>query len=186
MIRSLIFVLIMIFVWLLNNSVQEAPNENIQVTKILGTEEVPDYYSETLQLQQFNEHGDLQSIIKTARLMHYPDQQQALLESPELVMYGRDGDVWKVTSATGKIADNSRDLTLNNDVLLRMFNKENQQKIIIKTADMHYNAIEQVLWTDNEIIAETDNGNFVSTGLQILLKTEQILLMDKVKIHYEL
>ncbi len=183
--RSLTFLLIIGIIWFINYHFNQSPTEEILVTKILGTKDIPDYYSERLQLRQFNERGDLQSIIKSARLLHFPDQQQALLESPELVMYGIDGGTWNVTSSTGKIVDSSRNLTLKDDVTLRLFDKDNLQKIMIKTTNIHYNVMQQILWTKSEIFAESASGNFVSTGLEIQLKTEHVFLKDQVKIHYD-
>ncbi len=156
------------------------------VTSILGIDDVPDYYSEGLQLRQFNENGKLQSLIKTTRLLHYPDQQEALLQSPELLMFGVAGDIWKVTSSEGKVSDSSRNFTLYKDVILSLLNKDMQQKVIIKTTELHYNVSDQTLWTDAEVEARSANGNFVSRGLQINIKSEQIILKDKVRMHYDI
>jgi len=123
MIRSLLIVLVLFLVWFVNNSFNDVPNENNQVTEILGLDGVPDYYSENFKLQQFNEQGVMQSVINTDRLLHYPDQQQAFLESPEITLYGTEGDIWKITSVTGSITDNNSNVTLTDDVVLLLHSK---------------------------------------------------------------
>ena len=186
MIRSLLIVLVLFLVWFVNNFFNEVPNENNQVTEILGLDGVPDYYSETFKLQQFNEQGVMQSVINTDRLLHYPDQQQAFLESPEIIMYGTEGDVWEITSVTGSITDNNGNVTLTDDVVLLLHSKANQQKIVIKTDSLNYDVSEQILWTDSDVFAETKQGTFNTKGLKILIQTEHIFLKEKVRIHYGL
>ena len=186
LIRSLLIVLVLFLIWFVNNSFNEVPNEDNLVTDILGLDGVPDYYSETLKFQQFNEKGVLQSVINTDRLLHYPDQQQAFLESPEIILYGTEGDTWEVTSGKGSIADNNSKMTLTEDVLLRLLNKAKQQKVVIKTDSLNYNVSEQTLWTDSDVFAETKQGSFNAKGLKILIKSEHIFLKEKVRIHYGL
>jgi len=96
------------------------------------------------------------------------------------------GDIWKVTSSEGKVSDSSRNFTLYKDVILSLLNKDMQQKVIIKTTELHYNVSDQTLWTDAEVEARSANGNFVSRGLQINIKSEQIILKDKVRMHYDI
>ncbi len=181
---SLLFILILFLVWIIHSNYQEVITNDNKVTEILGIKDVPDYYSETLKLQQFNQQGVQESVINTARLIHYPYQQQALLESPKIVMNGTEGDTWEVSSATGSIADDNNYVTLTDDVLLRQLNKAKQQTIMIKTDTLYYNVSEQILWTNSDVFAETKQGTFNAKGLKILIPTEQLFLKEKVRIHY--
>ncbi len=181
---SLLFILVILLAWIVNSNYQEVITNDNQLIKILGTKDVPDYYSETLKLQQFNEQGALESVINTARFIHYPDQQRALLDSPEIVMYGAEGNTWEVSSATGSIADDNSYLMLTDDVKLRLLNKAKQQKVIIKTETLNYDISEQILWTNSAVFAETKQGTFNGKGLKILVQTKQLFLKEKVRIHY--
>ncbi|MCP4412850.1 MAG: LPS export ABC transporter periplasmic protein LptC [Gammaproteobacteria bacterium] len=180
----MLFLLVIFLAWFVISNYQEVINNDNQLIEILGTTDVPDYYSETLKLQQFNEQGALGSVINTARLIHYPGQQRALLESPEIVMYGIEGDTWEISSVTGSIADDNSYVILTDDVLLRLLNNAKQQTAMIKTDKLNYNVSEQILWTDSDIFAETEQGTFNAKGLKILISTEHIFLKEKVRIHY--
>ena len=178
--------LVIFLIWFLNHSFQERQVKSIEVTEILGNEKKPDYYSENLQLRVYNDDGELHSLVKTERLTHFDDERESLVKSPQLVLYGIEGDIWEVASSSGTINDISRNLTLKNNVILRVSDKDNQQKLSIKMTDLHYNIDKQILWTDNQIFADSTQGNFVSKGLQIDLTNEQLQLKEKVKLYYDL
>ena len=186
MIRSFTIIIVLFLAWFLNHSFQERSIKNIQVNEILGTEKTPDYYSENLQLRVYNEQGKLHSVIKTDRLSHYADQRQAVIKSPELVLNGVEGNIWRVKSLSGSINDASRNIALKNNVLLSVSGADQKQKIEIITSDLHYDVLDRSLWTDSPISAESSQGNFVADGLRLDLTTEQLLLKAKVKIHYDL
>jgi len=186
MIRTVSLLFLIALIWLLNNSFKEIEVEKLQVAELLGVEEAPDYYSENLQLREYNEQGELQSLIETTRLSHYSDQQQVHLESPKLVMYGIEGDTWQVTSASGEIHDNSRNLTLFDNVKIKVTDNNKQQKVLIKTSQLHYDVSRQSLWTKSKVSAESPLGNFHSTGLHMNLKTEELELKEKVEIFYDI
>jgi len=190
MIRLLNLLVIIFLIWFLNGSFQKRQVKVIGAKEILGTEKTPDYYSENLQLRQFNEQGKLQSLIKTQRLTHFPDQHYTEVTTPELVLYGEqegiaDG-IRRVTSTTGEISDASRDLKLIDDVLLVVSDKNNQQKMKITTSQLLYKVAQQQLWTERQITAQSSHSNFTATGLQFDVKTDQIVLDKEVNIHYDL
>lgn len=184
-IRVFTFIAACMLVWLLNDSFQDKEKPSISVTEIVGTELKPDYYAENLQLREFNELGELQSSIKTNLLSHYVEQQQANLESPEIVMYSVDGDTWDINSRSGTIQDDTRNLRLQNDVTLKVSDSNEQQKMLLQTVEINFDVAEQSLWTDSPISAESGKSNFDAIGLHMDLKTEQFVLKEKVKFHYD-
>lgn len=184
MIRAFNLLVIILLIWFLIDSLQDRPSKVVTATEILGTERTPNYYSENLELRQFNKSGELQSLIKTSLLSHYSDQQHASLEAPELVLFGAEGEITKVTSVSGTIDDQSRNLQLTENVELRVLDNNNQQKINIKTSQLNYQAAEQTLWTDSKITADSAQGKFNADGLKMDVKSEQLALDQRVKIVY--
>jgi len=184
-IRGFTFIVACLLIWLLNDSFQDKEKPSLNVTEVVGTELKPDYYAENLQLREFNEQGELQSSIKTNLLSHYAEYQQANLESPEITMYSVDGDIWRMNSKSGTIQDDTRNLSLLNNVILKVSDSDEQQKMLLQTMELHFDVSEQSLWTDSSISAESGNSDFAATGLHMALKTEQLQLKEKVKIHYD-
>jgi len=184
--RGFTIILVLFLIWFLNHSYENGQIKNIQVTEILGTETAPDYYSENMQLREYNKQGELISQVDTKRFSHYVEQRQAVLESPKLVIYGISGNIWEVTALTGSIADSNHNFMLEKNVNLSISDNVQQQKIMISTTDLHYNVANQTLWTDSEIIAESRLGSFMASGLEMDLNSEQLLLKQKVRIHYDL
>lgn len=185
-IRGFTLLLVLFLIWLLNDSFEDRQVKQLQATDILGTKETPDYYSENLQIREFNDKGELKSLIESKKFSHYSGQLQALLESPKLVVYSIEGDVWKITSSAGEISDANRNLTLIDDVSLSISASDNKQIVTITTSELHYNVAEQSLWTEQKISGKTLGGTFTSNGLHMDLETEQLILKNKVRIHYDL
>ncbi|RLA02402.1 MAG: LPS export ABC transporter periplasmic protein LptC [Gammaproteobacteria bacterium] len=186
MIKFAYLLIIGLLIWFLNYSLREQPVKELVVSQVLGTEQAPDYYSENLQMRQFNKQGKLQSLIKTKRFSHYADQQFASLLEPEITLYQMDGNRNHITSQLGEIEDSSRDLTLTEKVQIVVSDNQNKQQMVINTSDLHYGVAEQILWTDSPVTAELLYGSFVSLGLQMDINTQQMMLKDKVKVHYDL
>ncbi len=184
-IRVFTFIVACLLIWLLNDSFQGKEKPSIDVTETLDIELKPDYYVENLQLREFNEQGKLQSSIKTNLLSHYVEQQQANLESPEIVMYSVDGDIWKMNSSSGTIQDDTRNLSLLNNVIFKVSDNSKQRKMLLQTETLHFDVVEQSLWTDSPIFAESGSSDFDAIGLQMNLKTEHLQLKEKVKIYYD-
>ena len=104
MIRAFNLGLVLFLIWFLNVSFQEKQLNNISANEILGTEDTPDFYSEDLQIRQYNDQGKLESYITTKRLSHYVDKQYAILDAPQLMLYGKDGSVKNISSTYGELA----------------------------------------------------------------------------------
>ena len=60
-----------------------------------------------------------------------------------------------------------------------------KQKMLLQTVELHFDVSEQSLWTDSPILAESGKSDFSAIGLHMALKTEQLQLKEKVKIHYD-
>ncbi|MCP3672888.1 MAG: LPS export ABC transporter periplasmic protein LptC [Gammaproteobacteria bacterium] len=174
-----------LLVLLLNDSFQDKKKPDVKVTETVSAELKPDYYAENLQLRVFNEQGGLQSSIKSNLLSHYVEYQQANIESPEITLYSVDGDIWIMNSTSGTIQDNTRNLSLLNDVTIKVSDSDEQQKMLLQTEELYFDVLEQSFWTDSPISAVSNSSSFAAIGLHMALKTEQLQLKEKVKIHYD-
>ncbi|PCJ46132.1 MAG: LPS export ABC transporter periplasmic protein LptC [Gammaproteobacteria bacterium] len=185
MIRAFNLGLVLFLIWFLNVSFQEKQLNNISANEILGTEDTPDFYSEDLQIRQYNDQGKLESYITTKRLSHYVDKQYAILDAPQLMLYGKDGSVKNISSTYGELNDRSRDLKLSDSVVLIVSDKDNNQTLKVVTAELSYSDSEQRIWSDSKVKGDSEQGTFNSNKLQMDTKSEQLTLKDKVQIYYE-
>ena len=205
MIRIFNISIVLFLIWFLNTSFQQEQLNSISATEIVGTENTPDFYTEKLEIRQFNKEGRLASFITTERLSHYLDSQSivepyveinsvdeqnmnnqyALLDAPSILIYSEDGGTKKITSTNGLLTDSSHALKLSNDVVLLVSDKNNNETLKISTSELSYNDVEQRIWTDKKITGNSGQGTFNSNELQLDIKSEQLNLKDKVKIHYE-
>ncbi|MFT5450860.1 MAG: LPS export ABC transporter protein LptC/lipopolysaccharide transport protein LptA [Enterobacterales bacterium] len=215
MIRLLNIAVVLFLIWFLNASFQQEQINSISATEIVGTENTPDFYSEKLEIRQYNEEGSLASYITTERLSHYLDShsvdgssldkesldrqniksnnvdehktnnQYALLDAPSVLIYGKDGGTKKITSTNGLLTERNHDLKLSNDVVLLVSDKNDNQTLKVTTTELSYNDVEDRIWTDKEIIGNSEQATFNSNKLQLDVKSEQLNLKDKVKIHYD-
>lgn len=176
---------VLFLIWLLNISFQERPEPIIPPTEILGTERTPDFYAENLMMRRYTGQGELQSLLKTKRLTHYPDQDYASLLSPELTLFSAKETIESISANAGSIQDTSRDLLLTEEVRLIIQDK-GQQIFTLETSIMHYDVAGQLLWTQAPVVANSQQGHFSADGLQMQLQDNQLLLEDNVRLHYDL
>ena len=161
MIRLLNITIVLLLIWFLNDSFLERREPSAPVNEILGTDKTPDYYSENLSIRQYDEQGELQSMIKTKKLSHYLEQQFIELDAPELLLYGLEGSKRAVTASTGTIDTVSHNLSLNDNVLLQISGNSQLQNMLVTTSAIQYTVSEKTLWTNTEVVAKFNDGNFV-------------------------
>ena len=186
MIRILNVAIVVLLIWLLNDSFKERREPITAVNAALETDKTPDYYSENLTIRQYDDTGKLQSKIKTQKLSHYVDQQFIALETPELLLYGVEGNKRTVTATSGSIDTVSHNLTLIDNIILEITDKTDAQKMLITTSSIQYTVAENFLWTDKDVFAEFSGGTFKSEGFQMNLETDNLLLNNNAMIHYDL
>lgn len=172
--------------WFLNEILKTDETSTIVVTDILSTEKTPDYFSENIQIKQFNGQGKLQSLIEAERLTHFPDEDFAQLFAPKLVLYRHNSDVTTIKALSGKIDDKSGDLTMSGKVLLSTLDNYQHQKLLIKTSSLHYNVVEQLIWSDETISAKLTLSRLSAKGFRFDLQKELLILEEKVNIYYDL
>ncbi len=186
MIRLIKVMVIVLLIAFLNESFLERREKKVEVIKILGTEKVPDYYAENIEIRQFDTQGKLQSLITAKLLSHYSDEGQANLEYPSLILATNEGGQTGVKSVAGAIFDMSHNMSLTDDVQLIAVDENEQQKLLLNTSQLNYTAVEHRLWTNKKIKANSIRSKFSATGFQMDLKSDQLSFDNNVQIHYSL
>jgi len=179
---------------LLNYSFQQRGEREIKVTEILGTETVPDYYAQGIEIRQFDKFGKLKSLIKTQKLSHFPNQQQASLERPMLMLNSSLGGMVSVAAQVGSIFDLNQNIELKDGVTLSATDEQDLEKFTLITESMNYTPEQNKLWTENKISArsilantsveESTFATYRATGFQMDLKLQQLKFNNDVEVHY--
>jgi len=193
--RFIKITLSVLLIALLNYSFQQRGEREIEVTELLGTQTVPDYYAQGIEIRQFDHTGKLKSMIKTQKLSHFPNQHQARLERPMLTLNSPLGGMVSVSAHTGAIFDSNQDIELNQGVTLSASDEQDLEKFSLITQSMNYKPQQSKLWTDHTISARSilartsvESSSFATyhaTGFQMDLNQEQITFNQDVEIHYD-
>lgn len=180
---------IILLIAFLNYSFQQRDERQIEVTEILGTQTVPDYYAEEIEIRQFGQYGQLKSVIQTKKLSHFPNQQQANLEQPMLTITSAIGGTVSVKANSGSIFDVSQNINLEDGVKLSSIGENKSEKFSLNTESMKYTPNTNILWTDETVNAESlfDTSLFATysaTGFKMDLAKQQLNFNKNVVIHY--
>ena len=76
----------------------------------------PDYYIENFTAIGMDEKGERRYVLEAERLVHYPDDDTALLDNPHIIQYEVDGPPRHIYSESGWVSSNGNEVLLTGNV----------------------------------------------------------------------
>lgn len=96
---------------------QNSDNKIVPIASNTEKEE-PDFFIVNGKYTVFDADGDVSSIMKSREAKHYPDQNIALLERPNLLVFREDNTTLRLTADNGKYKMTEENLELINNVTM--------------------------------------------------------------------
>lgn len=76
----------------------------------------PDYYIENFTAIGMDEEGNRRYVLEAERLVHYPDDDTALLDNPHVIQYEVIGSPRHIYSESGWVSSNGNEVLLTGNV----------------------------------------------------------------------
>lgn len=109
---SIVIVLGGITVWMQADLLAESDNEE----QVISENHDPDYYIENFTAVGMDTEGNRQYVLEAERMVHFPDDDTALLDKPHVIQYATDRAPTHIYSETGWISANGDEVILTGNV----------------------------------------------------------------------
>lgn len=149
----------------------------------------PDYYTVNSAFKEFNPEGNLSRTLQSARLVHYPESENTLMEKPLISTFSPEGvALWHAKGDKGSIEGDGDSFQLKQNVVIWKTsttppnNKTGDKmpfRLLTESIDVNFKT--DIAQTKDAVELESDFGNTQAIGLEANLKSNQIKLLDQVR-----
>ena len=109
---SIVIVLAGITAWMQMSLLDESIDEEL----VLAESHDPDYYIENFKAVGMDTNGARQYVLEAERMVHFPDDDTALLDKPHVIQYEPERAPTHIYSETGWISANGDEVILTGNV----------------------------------------------------------------------
>jgi lipopolysaccharide export system protein LptC len=138
-----------------------------------------DLFAEQVHGVKFDDNGKLVETLVAQRLDHYPERGESVLADPILDAQGKDGRVWKITSAVGTLIGDDQIRLENNVVAV-----DKTQTLRFESEKVDYFSDKQMATTDIAVTLHHVDDVTTAIGMRAYLKNNRIELLHNVDSHY--
>lgn len=137
----------------------------------------PDYTIDNMLRRSYGDAGELRSVLRSPRVLHYADDDSTELASPRLEIYNGTVEPWHVVAERGWVSSGNEVVLLHGDVEIWRQDESGQRVYQVLTSELRVLPKEQYAETDNAttIIAPATvthaigmRANFAHDRLQLL------------------
>lgn len=152
----------------------------------------PDYYTVNSSYREYDASGRLSHTLHSQRLLHYPEQQQATLEAPELTAYRPEGiPDWHARSDQGTVESDGSHFQLNQNVIVWQlsdqapYTQENPPvRLQLATDQLQVDMKREQATSPTKVYILTADSETRAYGLFADLKHNSIQLLRQVNSRY--
>ncbi len=149
----------------------------------VATSQQPDYFIKDFNSVVTDPQGQPQQQLTAISLYHYPEDDRATLEQPDIIVTDENGGGWHATADSGELRGNvQRKLLLRDNVVLRQTGKES---VTLRTEWLRVEAEHHYAETDAPVRIESPTGRIDGVGLNLYGDEERLLVRSAVRGQYE-
>jgi lipopolysaccharide export system protein LptC len=143
----------------------------------------PDYFLENFTMTSAGEDGLPRYRMSGVSMMHYPDDDTALLEQLRLEYIAVDGEHWIITARQAQAEQKGNFVHLLGDVSI-FSGDEVAPKWVLKTEVLNVHMAEGFAETDQEVMISQSYGVTRAQGLHLNFSQRQLHLKSRVRGEY--
>lgn len=126
-----------------------------------------DYFIKGLRRTVMGDDGNPKEYLVADEMVHYHDEDTAVLYRPVMTIYVKEGPPWVINSETAKIPGNSEFIFMNGDVLVEREAHENSRGVRIETTNVRTIPSKDYAETDDYIRVISPPDYMTGTGATI-------------------
>jgi lipopolysaccharide export system protein LptC len=145
-----------------------------------GLPNPPDFIVENFQAMRMHPDGTPRYLVAAKKMLHYPDDNSAVLEQPQLTHFEPDKAPVSIRANEGRLSPNGEDAIFSGDVLVRRAAYDGSDELTLSTSWLHVIPEQDLAKTDREVIMTSGNSTLKSVGLEFNNATRTLKLLSKV------
>jgi lipopolysaccharide export system protein LptC len=126
-----------------------------------------DYFSKGLQRTVMDEAGNPKEFLVADEMVHYEEENTAILSRPIMTLYVKEGPPWVIHSETAKIPGDSEFIFLNGEVLVERDENKDGRTMRIETTNVRTIPDKDYAETDDYIRVISPPDFMTGTGATI-------------------
>jgi len=168
--------------WLQQNSETEIDSAEKKKTV---KKHSPDYFMEDFTITSMNEKGKPRSILTSAKMLHFPDDDSTELDQPFMTMIAENGKPWKIKSDRGWVASNNKLVLLSGNVRIDRLSGPNNRPVKLFTDKLRIHPELDFAETDRPVTMISNKRKTTAIGMRAYVRKGKLQLLDDVHVSYE-
>jgi lipopolysaccharide export system protein LptC len=145
----------------------------------------PDFIVENFQAMRMHPDGTPRYLVAAKKMMHYPVDDSAVLEAPQLTHFEADKAPVSIRANEGRLSSGGEDAVFSGDVLVRRAAYGEHAELTLSTSWLHVIPDQDLAKTDREVTMTSGNSTLKSVGLEFNNATRTLKLLSKVNGTFE-
>ncbi|HEU5282689.1 MAG TPA: LPS export ABC transporter periplasmic protein LptC [Burkholderiales bacterium] len=143
-------------------------------------EQEPDFIVENFRAMRMHPDGTPRYLVAAKKMVHYPHDDSALLEAPELTHFDPQKAPVSIRANEGRLSPNGQDAFFSGDVLVRRAAYDDNEEVTLATSFLHVIPEKDLVKTDREVTMTRGKSTLKSVGLEFNNATRTMRLLSKV------
>jgi lipopolysaccharide export system protein LptC len=146
-----------------------------------GSADEPDFVVDDFVATRMSLSGVPSYAVRAKRMVHYPEDNSARLENPELTHFDQDKAPVSIRADQGVLDQNGKSADFTGNVQVRRAAYGDNPELALYTTYLHVIPEEEIARTDREVKIVSGNSTLEAVGLEFNNKTRMLNLLSKVK-----
>lgn len=175
-----VLLLAVMSLWLRGQARDPAPT----VLEVVAVPHIPDFTIEEFEAVAMDMNGVPRQRIVAPNLLHYADDQTAIIEQPHLIVYNAQTPPWQIDSEKGWLSADGNTLLLKGEVVALRERDKLNERIQIDTRDVDVDLLTDIAVTEEEALIVADRGVTESVGMRARFAENRLFLKNRVRGRY--
>lgn len=145
----------------------------------------PDYLVTNFTTTTYNNHGDAETVLAAAQMVHYPDDDSTELLAPRLVQAKPAEPRLTVRADRGALSREGDEIFLYDNVVLVREADSLRPEGRMTTSFLHIVRDRSLVLTDREVLFEEDGRSLAGRGMEYHNETRELFLRSNVRGQFE-
>lgn len=170
--------LVLLTLWL--NQLVQAPSARADGS----TRHDPDLIVENFNARKLGEDGRVLYTLEARKMVHYPDDDSALLESVKVEAYEPKQPRMMITADNGRLEQGGERILIEGNVVIVRDADDKNESARLKTEKLLVLPDAGLARTNSEVHLESSSGRAVAEGLEVDNKS-RVMRLDRVRATYK-
>jgi lipopolysaccharide export system protein LptC len=146
-----------------------------------GSADEPDFVVDDFVATRMSLTGVPSYAVRAKRMVHYPEDNSARLENPELTHFAQNKAPVSIRADKGVLDQNGKSADFTGNVQVRRAAYGEDPELALYTTYLHVIPEEEIARTDRDVKIVSGNSTLEAVGLEFNNKTRTLNLLSKVK-----